>query len=66
MPSRLSYVLTRALRTRAHSYPQHWLLCHVGECPFEFEGLLTNAPLGGNAGSPVAYGTTSLFESDSG
>jgi len=22
--------LTRALRTRAHFNPQHWLLCHVG------------------------------------
>ena len=30
------YVLTYALRTRAHSYPQHWLLCPMGVYQFEF------------------------------
>ena len=24
-------------RTRAHFYPQHWLLCHMGLYKFEFE-----------------------------
>ena len=31
------YVLTRALGTRANSYPQQKLLCNIGECSFEFE-----------------------------
>ena len=37
LSSHLFYVLTRALRTRAHSLPQHWLLCHMGEYYYEFE-----------------------------
>ena len=35
-PSRLFYVRTRALRTRAQPNPKHWLLCHIGECQSEF------------------------------
>ena len=31
------YVLTRALRTRTHPYPQYWLLCHMRGCEFEFK-----------------------------
>ena len=25
------FVLTRELHTRDHSYPQHWLMCHMSE-----------------------------------
>ena len=36
-PSHLFNISTRALRTSAQPYPQHWLLRHVCGCWFEFE-----------------------------
>ena len=35
--STLAARATHAQRTRAHFYPQHWLLCHMGLYKFEFE-----------------------------
>ena len=31
LPSHIPFVLTHVLRTRAHSSPWYWLLCHMGE-----------------------------------
>ena len=43
-PSHLFYVLTRALRTRAHSRPKHMFMCHIGRYGFEFEFALRDLP----------------------
>ena len=40
LPSNIFYVLTRALRTRAHSNPQHWRMCHMGGYTYEVGFLL--------------------------